>query len=861
MIEKTNKHKKSMILGLAFIIPVVMMGVVSFFLKLAPFGDGTLLVSDLNAQFIDYYSYFKSIFTSENNFIYTFSKSLGGDMVGFSGYYLQNPALFLLFLFPENMLPVGVLFMIAIQTGLGGLAFAFMKGEMRGYRYDILIFSIAYAFMGYVFAYITLPIYFCNIAILPLVILGLWKMVRGEKGKALYVLTLFLSIFFNYYLGYMLCLFSILMFLYFFYIQTDGFKTLYQNIKIIVSYIVCSILGVGLAAFDLIPIALSLRGQKSAPGMENLQFYRNFRMVDVFSRLYTNAFDGNISNDSFPYIYVGMAAVIFVIFFLTDRHKKRKERMAALILMITMLCCFYIHTIDVIWHAFNEPVGFPYRYAFYFSFLLLFFAEQGFDSFMKEERKDKWMKIMIFSIFVLYTLYSIYLLTFAKINMNWENMIASLIVVLFVMVALVLFQYEKINRRVFLVILLFTQMTELTINAGHSIRQYEAKTLTEYKAYIDQVSPMIETIKQQDASFYRIEKNFLRTHNDTMQFDYSGLSHSSSCEKDYVKNFMGRMGFRNFGLWSFYNEGGTSFADSFLGVKYYISKYNATGKPYELFDTIHDCTLYKNPYALPIAFGVSKDVSAIDMEKPDLFEIQNDIASLHADRNDKIFTKANVEQRILHNVKEEQEDTYIKYTKEGEGESYIEYLINITDEDNLYIYFGGKEIQGAEIRINDYSYGDYFTNWKWDMIDIGTYSIGEQVSVKLVLKDQSIVADDGQFYYENKDSLRAWYTNASKDAAKVDKISSSHLSVTVDNSNSDYLLFSIPYEEDWNITLDGESVKPQKAMGALLMVPMTSGSHHLELHYIPQGFYLGLVISIISLIMFVLMVLKRRTNR
>ncbi|NLG05501.1 MAG: YfhO family protein [Clostridia bacterium] len=853
-----SRNKKRNILILAFIIPVIMMGVVSFCLKLAPFGDGTILVSDLNAQFIDYYSYFKSIFTSNNNFIYTFSKSLGGDMVGFSGYYLQNPLLFLLFLFPEDLLPVGVLLMITVQTGLAGLSFAFMKGEMKGYRYDLLIFSIAYAFMGYLFSYITLPIYFCNIALLPLVILGLWHVVRDEKGKWLYVISLSLSVFFNYYLGYMLCLFSVLMFLYLFFIQTDGFLKIRQNSKVVISYVSCSALGVGLVAFDLIPIALSLRGQKSAPGLENLQFYRNFRMTDVFSRLYTNSFDGNISNDSFPYIYVGMTAVVFVLFFLLDKRQKKKERIAAFACLGIMLGCFYIHTVDVIWHAFNDPVGFPYRYAFFFSFLMLFFAEQGFDSLMSYEKKEKRVKIFLGLVLTLYVLYSIYLLTIGKTTINLRNIAFSAVAVILIVCAIYLFLIEKINAKVFLVVLLFVQVVELGINAGHSIAQYEAKTLTEYKSYIDKVSPMVEAIKKKDDSFYRIEKNFLRTHNDTMQFQYNGLSHSSSCEKDYVKNFMGRMGFRNFGLWSFYNEGGTSFADSFLGVKYYISKYNATGKPYELFDTINECTLYKNPYAMPIAFGVSNDVTSVDMEQADLFQIQNEIASLHTKGQEAIYTRAKVEKKTLHNVVAKQEADYITYTKEQEGEAYIEYLINITDEDNLYIYFGGTRIQGAEIRINDYSYGDYFTNWKWDMIDIGAYPIGEQVSIKLVLKEDSITADDGQFYYENKEQLKKWYEKASSNAAQLRKISSSHLDGTVDITDSNYLLFSIPFEEDWKIILDGKSVQGKEMLNALLAVEIMPGTHHFEMYYIPQGFYVGLTVSILCIIIGVGMLLYMR---
>ena len=79
-----------------------MLIVISVISGMYPFGERTILISDMNKQFNDYYAYFKTIVTGENNLIYTFSKTLGGDMVGFSAYYLQNPFLFLLLHKPKR---------------------------------------------------------------------------------------------------------------------------------------------------------------------------------------------------------------------------------------------------------------------------------------------------------------------------------------------------------------------------------------------------------------------------------------------------------------------------------------------------------------------------------------------------------------------------------------------------------------------------------------------------------------------------------------------------------------------------------------------------------------------------------------
>ena len=47
-----------------------------------------------NDRFPDFFDYVKASFTTNDDFIYTFGKNLGGDMAGLSAYYLQNPLLF-----------------------------------------------------------------------------------------------------------------------------------------------------------------------------------------------------------------------------------------------------------------------------------------------------------------------------------------------------------------------------------------------------------------------------------------------------------------------------------------------------------------------------------------------------------------------------------------------------------------------------------------------------------------------------------------------------------------------------------------------------------------------------------------------
>ena len=171
----------------AFLIPAVIYTVTLTLTGTWPFGDNALLVSDISSQFAAFYTYFKNILMSNDDMIYTFAKSLGGDMPGFAGYYLNNPFLFLLLLFKDEYVPAGIVLIIGIQLGLMGVTMAILLKDIAGsdsslYRM-IPFFSTAYAFSGYVLAYITLPIYFCSLIMFPLVMLGIRRLMRGSRRR------------------------------------------------------------------------------------------------------------------------------------------------------------------------------------------------------------------------------------------------------------------------------------------------------------------------------------------------------------------------------------------------------------------------------------------------------------------------------------------------------------------------------------------------------------------------------------------------------------------------------------------------------------------------------------------------------
>lgn len=807
------KKKKYILLVLAFILPAVITTIAGAYIGIEPFGDNSLLISDNSAQFAAFFTYFKHIFTSNDNFIYSFAKTLGGDMVGFSGYYFQNPLLFMLFLFPNERIAVGIFWMYVIQTGLLGVSFQILLNSMRedGAEYYDLIFSLGYALSGFVLSFLCLSMYFSSMIMLPIVVIGMNRFLKDNRNVLLYPICLALAIFFNYYIGYMICIYCGIYFLTMLICEEN--ITIKASASKFAGFIGLSAIGASLVAFDLIPIVLSLGGQKDVPDSSIVSFSINYHPIKIIRNMLPGYFHGDMSNGAAPYIYVGIIPLVGIILFLISKHVSFKKKIAHLIIIAILVLSTLFSFTNVIWHGFNEPVGFAYRFAFLICFEICLISAIGFRTV-----ED---------------------MPFAKICM---------------------------------ILCLMIQIFDISYNSIITFREFEIHDMgnqMEYESYYNRVQPIIDRIKSEDDSFYRIEKDFERNHNDAMMFGYYGLSHNSSCEKDYLKQFMGRMGNRSQGIWSFYNQGSTVFADCLLGVKYFITRFDTTIKPYDFVFSEENSYVFKNPYVLPLGFVVEKEENG-NLDNPDLFRFQNDMMIEFGAKP--AYKEAKYEIRVVNltvdkeytggaNPQERtgarEPENCEKYTRVNpEEEAYIEYDIAVTNDCNLYFYLTAPYQQGCDVYVDGNFRQDYFTDYRWDITGIGAYKKGDTATLRLVLKDNELRLYDSYIYEENLDDIASWYEKAVQSHVSLQKQSSSKLSGSVEAMKDGMLVLSIPYEKGWKIKIDGKKAATKRYKDALIAVDIKKGEHTIIMEYVPDGFYVGLIISLISLA--VLVALKWR---
>lgn len=854
----------------AFALPLLILLAVFAAVGIAPFGTKNLLVTDMDGQYVSFFAYYKDLLANDNDLLYTFSKNLGGDMLSFAAYYLLSPFNLVLLPFSTVRLPVGILLMTLLKVGSAGLTCCiFLSRERRDPSLPgALAFSMAYALSTYMFAYQQNIIWLDGMIALPIIMLGIRRLVTRRRCL-LYILSLAYILIVNYYIGYMICIFAVLYFL--FLVATvhphSPLRKWKERGRLLLRFGVSSLLGGGLSAFILLPSFISLSGgDKSLNALSELTLNFRFDGGAFLSKLFTNTYEtADMWGSTLPMIFCGMLAVAALTLYFFNRRIRTREKIAAAVWLLVLFFGFEVQALYLAWHAFNYPVGFPSRQAFLFVFTMLYLGYRG----LAKMRRGMSLRHLGFtlSIFLMVSALMCQLnYAYLPVKNIWKDvaLCALLIVLLGVLVRL---YAQKAKRQrsalcragaaaaagaIFLL-----HAANLYDNGRSVLSKMGYADAADYPSYVDEVKPAVDAVKEMDTGFYRLEKTFHRGltdkgRNDPMLFSYNGLSHFSSTEKMATKEFLGKLGFRNNGNWACYWGGSTIAVDGLLGVKYRLEK-EGIDPAYQKRMEIGDVTIYQNPFALPVGFAVTDGVLDVDMDESNLFTLQNNLFASMRGRVSTLFIPVVDVMEYATGMIAGTTGTQVLYTREPEAEeSYVEYTFVAEREDPMYAYFTNGSLQGADIYVNDRHLGEYLSIWRYGIVSLGRFSPGETVTVRLAPHGDTLQYGEALFCYEDMDATEEAFADLGSAPYTLEAHTSSYFTgtVTADSAHR-RLLLTIPADEGWTVLVDGEKVAVEEVFDALISVPLTPGTHTVTLRYMPPGLPLGAGISVAVVLLLV----------
>ncbi len=699
---------------------------------------------------------------------------------------------------------------------------------------------------------------------LPLMVLGIEKLV-DEKKYLLYPLTVAFGVMTSFYIGYMLCIFSVIYFVCYFFLISDSRK----SIATILRYAATSALGGALSACVAIPAVYAMQDGKSKIDFSVLKnFTRLFDYRDLVSRSFVGTIDDLQMTSGGALIYSGVLTLLLVIVYFFIKGVPWKKKAAYLLMLLFLLVSLGFYNLCCAWQAFNMPNGSQYRFAFIYAFLMLAATDDAYYSLGAEEWQEgqKWYRsrnrvaVLGIGLFLL-----IVLAIFRNDFLDIERVgVLTVNVVLVAAYVLVLVPGKMSKRKHG--VLLALMSAELCLNAVYLYQYsplYESTTVSDYKEYLDDVEGLVEQVKEKEGLFRTVmTKDAYRTVNDSMLFNLYGLDSYTSLERDSTQLIAFHLGYyRNMIFGIHYKDGSTQAAESLLGVKYLITS-EAPEAGYLLEETDGDLGLYENQNALRIAMFADEAITAVSNEEYNTFEYQNDIyASLCDTPDEPVLLPTQREIVSMENCEQNPDGSFSLLDAEEEG--YVEYRIDVEKEGYQYLQYITSEASDVTAVVNG---GEIDLAEQGNVVKrLGYLYPEDEVYIRCYLEgEQPRSMDKVYVYYEDGEMLSDYATeiNSQKVEVTSEKDDKVTISCTNEKDETSWLLLTIPYDGGWKITIDGVRTEADTALGNLMLIAVEPGEHVIDLKFVPQGLYEGLAVTgVVAVLLIINGISGRRKNR
>lgn len=879
-MKKIKNLKIDKLYILSFLIPFSIMLIIFIIRDIYPFGDAdrSFLHIDMYHQYFPFLVEFYHKLKAGDSLFYSWNTGIGSNFIALYVYYLASPFNWLCVLFPEHLLMEFQSYMVIIKIGLCGLTFThYLKRHFNTNSASVLLFSVFYALSGYMAAYNWNVMWLDTIVLAPLVILGLELLVNEGKYK-LYCITLALSIFSNYYLSIMLCIFLVL---YFFVLLISrepdsqknslplGFPKLntLKNfyIKAIIRFGIYSLLAGGMAAILLLPELAALRFTEFSDINFPKTLKTYFSILDMLAR---HSFNVIVETglDHWPNIYCGVAVFLLAPLYAIQKRIPLRVKAAKLLLLFFMLISYSTNMLNFIWHGLNYPDSLPARQSFLYIFLLLVICFEAF-TYIKEYTNKEITNIFIGVFFFI-------LLCEKIITDDSFSSTCFLVSGLFIIIyGIFIHCYRSTNTVAKWLVIVSVAVVIVESGVNTYLTSAPTVSRTTYLSNYDSYQTLVNrTVENEKNDFFRFEKFARRTQNDAMLIGFQGSSYFSSTLNSLVSDFYEKYGMKGSRV-NYCYDGATPVTAALLANRYMLYTIDrGYDNLFELVDTEGKLYLYKNNYSLPLGYMITDNTTDIYTENSPESEIlenidnsqeetigetfNDDLAELFSDADDK---EENIHeddssdnnlnpierQNLLVRKLGIDDDVFIPVEINAYGDSADLY---ITESAHYYAYTSNTKIGDIKMTYEDSSKTFSQIKKKY-ILDIGYHETDDIVS----LKSSNNETLNLTVYKVNEEALDKFISKLRQQTMSIDNYDETGINGHINVTTPGQLVLSVAYEPGWTLKVDGIETDIDLFEDTFISVYLDEGEHTIELSYFPDGLIPGIIISIISLVLFAIL--------
>ena len=872
-LPQIKQHKWNY-LALSFFVPLIGFLCIMLFGGYEPFGNGrSMLYSDMYHQYYPFFVSFRNMLRSGDSLLYNWDVGMGLDFLGLFSYYLASPLNLVTVILPESWMLEYFSLLAPIKLGLASLFFAiFLKKTFNQDDLSITLFGAFYGLCAWALGYQWNVMWLDTFALLPLVALGTIALLKDGKFF-LYTVTLFLSIFANYYIGLFTCIFVFFIFVCY---EISRFKSFSKLLSDLLRIALFSLLAIGMTVILELPTLAALQTTQSSVN----KFPEGFRLNIADENTWKGLLDamrqvlGNMGGgltpsfkEGLPNLYCGVGTITLAFLYLSSGQVKIRDKICSVLLLIFFILSFIIRQLDYIWHGFHFTNMIPYRFSFLYSFVLLY---MGYKAYLLRRHFKLWQIIVagVLTLAILicsnsitdpvYIAYNLIFFILYFVILMYPTLLRRLPRTATKEERITYKAQQHKRRSLSAALLAVTMGLELVMNLVNFGVSFPYTGVTNYPKGTEHAEHAIAYMEdmEKDTAFYRAEVTHSQTLNDGALNGYHGISTFTSSANVKVTEFMRDLGY---GAKNTYNrycfEESSPVANLFLGLKYMIERDNNVEQN-SYFDVVFSSGsvhLLKNNAYLPLGFLTDLQLANVDFSKNlEFFEFQNKLLAAASGITEDVWSITGRDSLIISSenvvVKTKNGTGFCTY-ESAESSGTITYAYNIVEEGFLCISLNLPKKNSYNVYLN----GQKLYNETYSLpqcIAVSNVVPGDLVEIKLTCKANETSNMTIKAATLDETVFKKAYDVLAAAVWEPDEFSNTEITGTVSCNREGLLYTSVPQNGNWVALVDGVETDIVLVGDCMIAAPMTEGSHTFTLRYHNAAFSLGWKISLVCLIIF-----------
>ena len=403
--------------------------------------------------------------------------------------------------------------------------------------------------------------------------------------------------------------------------------------------------------------------------------------------------------------------------------------------------------------------------------------------------------------------------------------------------------------------LLFFVIFELTLNSYYQVdgiaKEWVFASRSSYSKKMNEIDSLVNYSKKENRDFFRTERLDPQTGNDSMKFNYNGISQFSSVRNTQASSTLDKLGFKSAGTnLNLRYQNNTILMDSIFAVKYNLSEKDPQKFGFSAEKTERSMTLYENNYALGLAFltnDVYKDVKFTNLTLDNQTAFLNQLSGLKHKYYERISIAANEEEtegKVTASIENDAQLSYASRTYTIDVPAGSQVYANLSDLD-----FSNDNQTDVNITVNGIT-NRYPTHNVFTFLNIGYFNEAQTVSIQFSFPENRTVSfKQPEFFSVDVNKYQQLISKLKEQEVSVTTKSNT---VTVDYhaDRDSSLFFTIPYDKGWTASVDGKKVPLKRAQNGFMKLDVSRGAGRVTLSFVPRGLKEGTAAFILGIVLF-----------